>query len=229
MDKLKNHLSKRLEMTASFIKTGEIIADIGTDHAYLPTYLVTNGICPRAIASDVKIKPLNNAKKIVELTHSEDKIKLILSDGLDKFCAEDADVFIFAGMGGTLISRILENTLWIKTDKIRFVFQPMSHHKDIVEFLINNDFELCEEKSCFDSGRCYVAFSAIYSGRSNTYSKSFPYIGLLSEEKTESSRFFIKKQLEHLEKKITALKKNGISNSQTEELNEIICDLQKYI
>ena len=67
MDKLKNHLSKRLEMTASFIKTGEIIADIGTDHAYLPTYLVTNGICPRAIASDVKIKPLNNAKKLLNL------------------------------------------------------------------------------------------------------------------------------------------------------------------
>lgn len=229
MDKLKYHLSKRLEMTASFIKTGEIIADIGTDHAYLPAYLVTNEICPRAIASDIRIKPLNNAKKIVELTHTEDKIKLILSDGLDKFCADDADVFIFAGMGGTLIARILDKTSWIKTNNIRFVFQPMSHHEDVVEFLINNDFELCEEKSCFDSGRCYTAFSAIYSGCSNTYSKSFPYIGLLSKEKTDSSHFFIKKQLEHLEKKFAALKRNGISNSQTEKLNEIICDLKKYI
>ena len=114
METLRTKLSDRLQMVASFVNKGDVIADIGTDHAYLPAYLVSNKICPKAIASDIGTGPLKNAEKIVFRANLHQHIKLMISDGLEKYSPDDADVFIFAGMGGTLIVKLLENIGWIK-------------------------------------------------------------------------------------------------------------------
>ena len=117
------------------VRKGVVAADIGTDHAYLPSYLVLNGICPRAIACDLRRGPLENAAETLERMGAADRITLRLSDGLDELSAGEADDIIMAGMGGTLISRLLERTDWIKNKNIRLILQPMSHAEDVRLFL----------------------------------------------------------------------------------------------
>lgn len=214
-------------MVASFIKKNEKIADIGTDHAYLPAFLITSGICNEAIASDVVTGPLENAKKIIKKENLEEKIKLFLSNGLDEYQKDDADVFIFAGMGGTLITELLEKTDWIKDEHIRFVFQPMSHCEDIIKFLCDNGFEIEEQKACLDNGKYYTAFSARYTGNISKHNKSFYYIGLLTKNITDESKEYIKKQYNKLKKKYDALKNNNKEFNKQEELKEILDEIIK--
>ncbi|MBQ7654750.1 MAG: SAM-dependent methyltransferase [Clostridia bacterium] len=229
MEKLRTNLGSRLMKVASFVKEGEIIADIGTDHAYLPVYLVTNGICPFAIASDIGEGPLKNAEKIVRKTDTADKVRLMISDGLDSYKQGDADVYIFAGMGGTLIKNLLEKAEWIKDKNIRFIFQPMSRSEELIEYLTENGFELTEEGSCFEGGRCYIIFCAVYTGEKKTYPESFSYIGLLPDEKTDSSAFFIKRQYRLIEKKLRALEKSGKNFDEQKKLGIILEQMEKYI
>lgn len=108
-------LSPRLKTAADMVRKGVVAADIGTDHAYLPSYLVLSGICPRALACDLRKGPLENAAKALEHWNIADKITLRLSDGLDELSAGEADDIIMAGMGGILIAKLLERTEWVKT------------------------------------------------------------------------------------------------------------------
>ena len=229
METLRTKLSDRLQMVASFVNKGDVIADIGTDHAYLPAYLISNKICPKAIASDIGTGPLKNAEKIVFRANLHQHIKLMISDGLEKYSPDDADVFIFAGIGGTLIVKLLENIDWIKNNEKRFIFQPMSHSEDVISFLINNGFEIEEEKSCFDSGRCYVAFSARYTQTSKKYDECFPYIGLLPNNSDESSKHFISKQYNHLKKRADALNCANINLSEQKEIRKILSQIERYL
>lgn len=104
-------LSKRLEQVASMVTKGNIIADIGTDHGYVPIYLVEKGICPKAYAMDINQGPIESAIKNIENYGLSEKIQAIKSNGLEKLEPEKADTIIIAGMGGELIVNILENGL----------------------------------------------------------------------------------------------------------------------
>ena len=205
MEKLRMKLSPRLTMVAGLVKKNSIAADIGTDHAYLPAYLVTEGISPRVIASDISEGPLKNAEKIIRNAKLENYITLRLSDGLEGYSPEDADTFIFAGMGGTLTVRLLEKIPWIKDSSKEFIFQPMSHSEDIISFLCENGFEITNELSCFDDGRCYIAFSARFTGVKTTPKASFPYVGLLDRDTSSCAKAFLQKQYGHISKKYDAL------------------------
>lgn len=226
---LKAKLGNRLLTVASFVEKGKTVADIGTDHAYLPVYLVTNGICPSAVASDIGEGPLKNAEKIIEKTETGEKIKLLISDGLDAYSKDDADYFIFAGMGGTLIRDLLEKTEWVKDKNLKFVFQPMSRSEELIEYLIVNGFEITGEKSCFEAGRCYIVFCAVYTGKKKEYPLSFPYAGLLPDEKSDSSVYYLKRQYRLLEKRLKALEKVQAQKEEQEKINIILSQMKQYI
>lgn len=119
-------LSKRLEMVASFVERGSRIADIGTDHGYLPIALIERGVSPGAIAMDIGQGPLARAKEHVLACGMEDKIELRLSDGLAELKPGEADSVVIAGMGGELVLHILEQgrALWESTGA--FVLSPQS-------------------------------------------------------------------------------------------------------
>ena len=120
-------LSKRLDMVASFVRQGSIVADIGTDHAYLPVYLISHGISEKAFAADIGRGPLFNAEKTVTEYGLNDKITLVLSDGLKKIDLSAVDTVILAGMGGDLIKDILSCADIEELKKIHIIAQPQSH------------------------------------------------------------------------------------------------------
>ena len=103
-------LTPRLKKIAGLLPDkAKTLADIGTDHAYLPVYCLLNGICENAVAMDVNEGPLKRAEENTKKYNLEDKISLRLSDGIQKLKKGEADVIVIAGMGGLLIQKILED------------------------------------------------------------------------------------------------------------------------
>ncbi len=215
-------LRLRLKTAADMVRKGVVAADIGTDHAHLPVYLVRQGICPSVIASDVREGPLKNARENIALSGLSDKISTRLSDGLDSFSSDEADDFIFAGMGGTLITELLERTEWLKDPSKHLIIQPMTHAEDVREFLCKNGFEILNETACRDSGRLYTAMCAAYTGVKLDVPESYYYVGKLTECDSDEAREYLAAQRNRLKKAADALEQSG---NDYIKLKEIVTDL----
>ncbi len=214
-------LDKRLKMAADEVRPGKRIADIGTDHAYLPAYLIENGICPSAIAADIGKGPLENAKKVVSTSPLlNEKIELRLSDGLEKISPDEADDIVIAGMGGILIKDILTKAPWVKDEEKRLILQPMSHAEDVRRYLCENGFEIIKEKASNDSKHSYLVIVAEFRNKSNGKNEAFYYKGLIQYDMSEDAQKYHHSRMNSLIKKRDALKKAG---HNTEDLDKIIC------
>lgn len=149
-------LSKRLETVASFVPTGAIVADIGSDHAYLPCYLVHKGIAARAIAGEVVKGPYESAVKQVRTEGLTDKITVRMADGLA--AVEEADeitTVTIAGMGGPLIVSILEKHPQALKTVTRLILQPNIHAKAIREWAMANGWAIQDEVILEEDGKIY--------------------------------------------------------------------------
>lgn len=215
-------LSERLSAAASLVRGGGIVADIGTDHGYLPVYLIETGKVKSAVAADIRKMPLENAAKAVKKYGLEDKIELRLSDGLQSFFPADADEFVFAGMGGTLIAEKLREIPWIKNEKYHFVFQPQSRAEDLRRYLFENGFEIEKEVATHEGRRIYIAFSAAYTGDIRSFTEADCFLGKLPE--TEDARSHIQNQFNRLTEKY-----NGTADeSEKVKLSELLCALKEF-
>lgn len=139
-------LSKRLEAVASFVPSGAVVADIGSDHAYLPCYLVHNGIVKKAIAGEVVKGPYESAIRQVKLEGLEAHITVRLADGLKAVEKSDGvDTITIAGMGGPLIVSILDKCPEALQSVTRLILQPNIHAKVIREWAIRNGWAILDE------------------------------------------------------------------------------------
>jgi len=170
-------LSPRLKAAADEVRCGKKIADIGTDHAHLPIYLVENGICTSAVGSDLREGPIANAKINIANAGLSDRIQLRLASGLDKISPDEADDIIIAGMGGILISELIEKADWLKDKEKHLVLQPQSHAEILRSYLIQNGYRIEKENVCEDAGRLYCVMSVYYDGEERTYPAHYEYYG----------------------------------------------------
>lgn len=179
------------------VKKCDRIADIGTDHAYVPVYLVENKIAQFAYAGDVKSGPLLNAKKTIEERDMSDKIIPILSDGL-KEIPHDCHDFIIAGMGGELIAKILSDSPWVEEIGNHFVLQPQTHPEDLRRFLFENGYEILKEEVVRDGHHLYLAMEVVFTGKKQNFSEVDCFIGKVT------SREYIDALTSRLTKKFDA-------------------------
>ena len=193
-------LDERLTLCASFVRQGKKVADIGTDHAYLPVYLVYTGKAVSAVATDINEGPLNSAKLNVEKYGLSDKIDLRLCDGLDKVTREDADDIIIAGMGGELIRDILKRCDFIKDSDVNLILQPMTKYEELIRYLYDNGFYISKQKACKAGSKIYTVILASYSGEIRSYSDEDIYTGAL-DLCDKLSVEFLKQTVSHLKKK----------------------------
>ncbi len=217
-------LSPRLAATASLVVGGGNIADIGTDHAYLPAYLILNNKIPFAIAADIRKSPLLNAKDTAIKYKIEKKIDLRLSDGLKEIGPEEVEEIVFAGMGGTLIAEKLRECTWAKSEKYHFVFQPQSRANELREFLYSNGYEINKELAVCEGNRYYITFDAYYTGEVRKFTLSDCFLGKLP--RTPEAKEYLKKQLDRYERKYNALKRR---KEDVEELGVLINDLKGFV
>ena len=144
-------MTPRLLKIAGYVKKGEKLADIGTDHAYIPIYLVQNGIINGAVAADVNRAPLAAAEENIRCAGLGKKIKTVLSDGF--FCIEEDsfDTAVIAGMGGMLIAEILKMAPRGK----KYILQPMKNLPELKRFLSENGFKITAEGLAAEGDKIY--------------------------------------------------------------------------
>lgn len=149
-------LSHRLETIASFVRRGSKIADIGTDHGYVPIRLVEEGTAVSALAMDVRKGPLERACAHVREHGLTDRIELRLSDGLVALRPGEADCVIIAGMGGELVIRILEEGKELWGSVGQWVLSPQSDIDEVRRYLLDNSFSIKRESMIEEDGKYYT-------------------------------------------------------------------------
>ena len=172
-------LDHRLATVPPFVRPGAVVADVGTDHAYLPIVLVGSGRATRAVASDIHRGPIERAAQHVAEYRLSDRIDTVLTDGLEGIRPyAPTDIIIF-GMGGELIARILSDAPWVKDTGIRLILQPMTHAECVRTYLAEQGFALVDEVLSRESGKIYQTIVAEYTGE--------PYV--IDEVTAELGRF----------------------------------------
>lgn len=200
-------LSDRLLMVAKYVRHGKPICDIGTDHAYLPVYLLQNGIIPKAFAGDINKGPLENAESTAEKYGFSDKIELFLSDGLRDFPEDCSSDFVIAGMGGEMIAKILAGAPWIKKPDNHFVLQPQSHAEDLRKYLCENGFSILNEDVCKEGKHLYICMEAVYTGESKLCRDLF--VGELENSKSPYRDEYLDYIYKRLSVRVEALSASG--------------------
>ncbi len=143
-------LSNRLQAVARQIPAGLRVADVGTDHGYLPVYLVVNDI-----ASDRGKRPLDSARQLISLLSLENQIDVRLGDGLSVLQPDEAEVICLAGMGGVAIKEIISAGLPLAQAAKRLVLQPQRNVPAVRRFLVSNGFKIVAEDLAEDDGFYY--------------------------------------------------------------------------
>lgn len=183
-------LDSRLAAAAKYATFGGVAADIGTDHAFLPCYLIQSGICRRALACDIRQGPLDKAKQTVDEYGFNDKVRLILCDGLcgidDNDKTEITDIII-AGMGGEMIAKILADSHWVQNDRYNLIFQPMTKAHTLRKYLCDNGYIITDETACIAANKHYAVINARYCGKPQQYDLSYLYAGALLSKTDDDS------------------------------------------
>lgn len=153
-------LTPRLRAIADRVPVGTKVADVGTDHAYIPAWLVAQGICPSAWAADIQKGPLENARETLKREELTERIALRLGPGLAPLRGEMPESIILAGMGGILISEILEADIAMARQAQKLILQPMSGFTELRRWLVTHGFRITEEGLVEEGRRLYEIICA---------------------------------------------------------------------
>ncbi|MBW4846214.1 MULTISPECIES: tRNA (adenine(22)-N(1))-methyltransferase [unclassified Lacrimispora] len=207
-------LSRRLETIASFVPEGSTVADIGTDHGYIPIHLVQEGKAKHAIAMDVRKGPLLRAQAHIHEAGLEAHVEVRLSDGLLKLEQNEADCVVIAGMGGELIIHILEEGRGLWEGIPHWVLSPHSELDKVRRFLEEQEFFIERETMIKEEGKFYTVMGinrTNKAGEKDNREISYRYGRSLLESKDPVLKEYLKKEEEQLEQIM-----RGLSESQTE-------------
>ena len=219
-------VSKRLEAAGALVREGAVIADIGTDHAYLPIRLTLENRISFAIASDIVDGPLRSAERnIAAFGIGEDRIKLMKTDGLRGVELYKPSDILICGMGGELIARIISGSEYVKDPEISLILQPMTREEKLRFFLAKNGFAIKDEDIVYEDNKLYQLILASYDGVKREISPESALLGAVNIEK-KSPEFFML-----LEKKIKALTKQinglGTAGREDKEISSLLCVLEE--
>lgn len=148
-------LSKRLQAIADLVTKGNRVADIGTDHAYIPIYLVKEGRIPSAVAMDVNEGPLLRARNHIASEHLEDCIRTKLSDGFASLLPGEADTGVIAGMGGALMIKILSEGETKVQGLKELILQPQSETSGVRKYIRTHGMYISQEDMVEEDGKYY--------------------------------------------------------------------------
>ena len=211
-------LTDRLLKIASLVSEGKGIADIGTDHGYIPVYLLNKGTVPFAILADVNKGPLENARKEVRHNKLSDKTDLRLGSGIKVLNKGEVDEVIIAGMGGILISELLEAKKEVSHSVDKLILQPMQAQEELRKYLLNNGYEIIVAKY---TGKNTVVEDDIYY---EVGTKLIENNDLLLKEFIDKKIYKYNSVIEKLEGKSgdTIDKKRNESKTRIEKLKKLI-------
>ena len=218
-------LDPRLAAAASFVRPGTVLADIGTDHAYLPVSLLLGGRIRFAVVSDINEGPLERARANAAKYGVSGKMRFVLTDGLAGLEPERDGVGDIAvcGMGGELIARIVGASDYTKKNGVRLILQPMSSPEELRSFLGGSGYAILDERLCRAAGKIYACLSVEYDGVQREYAPAELLLGRANIEKREPLfREFAETWLGRLDTQIAGRRKGGRGTEREEALRQEI-------
>lgn len=189
----KLELTPRLQLLADWVRPGARLADVGTDHGYLPLRLIRQGKVSHAVASDLRPGPLSRARENAAAYGVSEQLDLRLCNGLAKIRAEEADTVTIAGMGGENIAQILAAAPWTADGKHTLLLQPQSRAEVLRTFLMQNGYSITREQLVEDRGTLYTVLEAV--GGSMQLTPGQIYAGAYLNQDPLGDRWLIEKIL----------------------------------
>lgn len=213
-------LSKRLSAVAALLDNCEKMADIGTDHGYIPIYLVEQKRVYGAIAMDIGKGPLQRAKEHIQLHKLDEYIETRLSDGAKKLTVGEVQEVVIAGMGGRLMMKIIDESREIFHSLRGFVIQPQSDYGFVRHFLEDNGFTILKEDMVEEEGK-YYPMMRVASGKMKLEQECFYEYGkyLLTGKNPILQEYLLKEHKNY--KKIAQTLQQGTTQKQRERLLEV--------
>ena len=223
-------LSKRLKLIADKVPSCDTLADIGSDHAYVPIYLIENNICKKALATDIKDGPNLVAQKNIKKFDMEKRIEILKGSGLKPIKEKEVEIIIIAGLGGVQITEILEND-FEKAKKSRLIIlQPMNYTELVRKWLNSNGFKICDEELIKEDNKLYVVISVVYTGKNRTFDEFDFYIGRSLIEKNDPLLLeYIKRNIKKVEKILTGMQKKRMPDIFIEKRYENLLSFLKNL
>lgn len=172
-------LQPRLQLLSELIPQGSRLADVGTDHGYVPVYLLQRGLIQSAIASDIGAEPLQHARNTAE-EYGVECIDFRLCPGLDAIAPEETDTILIAGMGGETIITILDSAPWTKRGDHLLLLQPMTKVEMLRKWLADNGYTFTGERLVFDKDHLYPVM-LVRGGEQQSLSVAEQYGGVMLE------------------------------------------------
>ena len=216
-------ISKRLKTVAGEVKH-TTVADIGTDHGYVPIYLVKNKLADKAIACDINKGPLLKAKENIEANCLASKIETRLGSGLTPIAVGEVETAVIAGMGGMLTIDILKEGCEVVQSLKQLVLQPQLDIDSVRRYIHSIGFKIENEEMLIDEGKYYTVINAVH-GEDKEYNSCQYMFGKINLDKKSS---ILEKYLIHRISKLTGikeeLKKSGTENS-IKKINELKHDI----
>ena len=217
-------LSKRLQAVADLVTEGASVADIGTDHGYIPIYLIEHHIAEKVIALDINRGPLERARMHIVGHGLKEKIETRLSDGLEKVLPGEVDTMIAAGMGGGLVIKILMEGRTVADALDTMILQPQSEIGKVRRFLNEHRLQIIEENMVEEDGKFYPMMKVI-KGEPELYSEAeLCYGKILLKNRNKVLEEFLKKELD-----IKTEIRNRLQNSDGENISRRKAELTKEI
>lgn len=232
-------LSKRLKQIADFVPLGTTVADIGTDHALLPCYLVQEKISPKAIATDVNNGPLEAAKRQVRALLFADRVSVRIGDGLEPVEPMEVETVTISGMGGATIKDILNKKPEVVKSLQRLILQPNVAARIVRSWALENGWKIIDEELIYEDNR-YYEIIVLEPGKMEIIDDIYIIIGPKLLEKYHINLVpYLKSQwqkeqeiLKHLEKvnkEETRLKAQAIQEEWDKIRQVILCHLNVEI
>ena len=223
-------LSQRLSSVASMVTAGNCLADVGTDHGYVPIYLYERNVIPRAIAMDVNKGPLERAALHIAESGMKDVIETRLSDGLTALRPKEADSIVIAGMGGPLMIRILSAYPEVTASAKELILQPQSEIAEVRIWLYEQGYEIVEEHMVYEEGKYYPMYKAVKNPEAKKLSYleyKFGRLEVLKEK--EVLKDFILRELSNKQNILQKLEEEQTEKSKgrAEEMKQLIKELEE--
>ena len=229
-----------MNAVASMVTQGYVLADVGTDHGYVPIALVQQQRIPRAIAMDINKGPLARAREHITMCQLDAYIETRLSDGVEALSAGEVDTILIAGMGGDLVVHILSEGLDVCRNAKELILQPQSELGKVRRFLRENEFKIIDEDMIIEDGKYYPMMKVIpvdednfWKGLSEDIIRPCDMYGpLLLKNGNPSMRKYLVKQHKQLHKILKELEKQpdseAISTRRQQVLEEIALNESAY-
>ncbi len=217
----RTSLDARLRAAAAYVRQEAYFADIGTDHAYLPVFLLEEGRISRAIAADIGAGPLKNAAATVREAGYTNQIELVLTDGLAGIENRGVTDIAICGMGGELIASILDAAPFVRNPAVRLILQPMSRPAHLRRYLAETGFIIRSESLCRANGRLYACLCVHYEGTPYALTPAEAELGADNIRRGGSDPLwedFLSAHIETVRRRVNGLRTGGEPADEDEQL-----------